>query len=113
MLQEEEQVEKETYQLVEGKEELSTEYFLHQYYVQGQGKTQYINVDAEIKAYLLIIADGKEVGKIIVGPGVQHIPLSLSYDTRLDIYVMPHETSGTVPVDNPETGQAMVWFNVL
>lgn len=102
------------YLLAEDRDVLSGQYFLHQYCAEGKGETQYLNVDSEIKAYLLIVIDGKEEAKIIVGEGVQHIPLHLSYEKRLDIYVMPHESVGReVPVDNPQTGQASVWFNVI
>lgn len=107
------EVEELGYPLVDDKDELSPDYFLHQYQAQGSGEVHYINVDSSIKAYLVLIADGKQVGKIIVGSGVQHIPFQASYQKRFDIYVMPHESVGKAPVDDPQSGQATVWFTVL
>ncbi len=72
--------------------DLSLSYYLHALFSEGSGEFQLINIESEIKAYLLIFTDGEQLCRLVIGEGISHIPLKVSYQEYVNVYVRPHES---------------------
>ena len=72
--------------------DLSLSYYLHALFSEGPGEFQLINIESEIQAYLLIFTDGEQLCRLVIGEGISHIPLKVSYQEYVNVYVRPHES---------------------
>lgn len=72
--------------------DLSLDYYLLFSSYNGAKSYQLLNIDSTLKAYLLLYVDGEEFANLIIDKGVSHLPLQISANETLNIYVRPHES---------------------